>query len=122
MNVATLCAEPPAASEAETAPSSPVSVGTASGGTGNQAGSVSQIRPQSVSLWVAADPPAGGAVALEPPGTGVRSGEDAAGGADPAGAVGGGVAVAVPHATTSRLHSSAAEGTASVRRGVTASS
>ena len=125
MNVATACADPPAASDADTAPSSPVSVGTASGGTGNQAGSASQIRPQSVSVWVAADAAAGVAVTVELPGTGVNSGADdavAEGGAEAGGAVGGGVAVAAPHAASSKALSSAAEDTANGRRGVTASS
>jgi hypothetical protein len=68
---------------------------------------------------------AGVVVTVELPGTGVNAGVDdpvAAGGAEAAGAVGGGVAVAAAHAARSRPLSSAAADTANGRRGVTASS
>lgn len=131
MNEDTLCAEPPAASDADAGPSSPVSVGTASGGTGNQAGSESQMRPQSVSVWVAGDA-APGVAAVEPPGTGVRSGDaEADGGGDEATLLGlapgvdvlgvAGDGPAALHALSSTATRTAVDA-AAVRRGVTASS
>src|SRR4029453_9967440 len=90
MTVAACSAVSPTANEPDAGPC-PVSVGTASGGSGNDAGGAAQMRPRSVSCCVGGDAAAAGEVVAEPPGTGVWSG---AGDADAAVvlAVGDGVA------------------------------
>jgi hypothetical protein len=73
MKSAACSADIPTASDALTGPSR-VSVGTASGGSGNEGGRASQIRPHSASVWVVGTPAGGGVATVEPPGTGVRLG------------------------------------------------
>jgi hypothetical protein len=90
MKLAARSAVSPTANDPDAGPS-PVSVATASGGSGRDAGSASQIRPHSVSVWVGSEAAAGDGAA-EPPGTGVSPGDgddDADGAAD----VTGGLAV-----------------------------
>ena len=72
MRLAVFGAAAPTASDADAGPSR-VSVATASGGSGNDGGSASQIRPHSVSVWVGGDATATGEAAVDPPGTGVSS-------------------------------------------------